>query len=145
MLWFWSALGGAVLWGISYAAGEYTLKNGLSATAQLALFGIVLTPFYMLLALKNGSLQTGIQVLRTNPKVLGYFALIAVCYAIANILVYWSIQQKNATVASLIEVSYPLFVALFSYVLFREAQLTTGAMIGGALIIAGVFTIYKIG
>lgn len=142
MLWFWSALAAAVLWGLSYSAGEYTLKNGLTASSQMALFGLVLTPIYVTLSWRNGSLRTGIETLRTNPKVLAYFIVIAICYGFANFLSYYAIQQKNATLASLIEISYPLFVALFAFSIFRESQLTMGAIIGGGLIFSGIAVMY---
>lgn len=142
MLWFWSALAAAVLWGFSYSAVEHTLKNGMTASGQMALFGLFLTPIYTLIAWQNGSLHSSVQVLRSNPKILMYCLLIAACYGCANFLAYWSIQQKNATLASLIEISYPLFVALFSFFIFREAQLTTGALIGGAMIFGGIVVMY---
>ena len=53
-------------------------------------------------------------------------------------LLYVSIGQKNATLASLIEISYPVFVALFAYVLFREVALDALTLLGAALVFAGV-------
>lgn len=144
MLWFWSALAAAVFWGLSYSMGEYNLKNGMSPSAQMAFFGILLTPIYTAIAYYNGSLQTSFQELRTNPKVLTCFLIIAGCYGFANFLCYFAIQQKNATVASLVEISYPLFVALFAYLIFRETQLTLGVVLGGVLILSGIGVMYAV-
>jgi drug/metabolite transporter (DMT)-like permease len=50
-------------------------------------------------------------------------------------------SAKNPTLASLIEISYPFFVVLFTWVFFRQCQLNLSTMIGGLLILAGVFVI----
>lgn len=39
---------------------------------------------------------------------------------IAELLIGFSIVAKNATLSGLIEISYPIFIALFSYILFRH-------------------------
>jgi len=145
MLWFWSALIAAVLWGLSYSLGEYTLKNGMTASSQMALFSLFMMPVYNLIAWRNGTLGTGFEALRSNPKVLVSFLVIAACYSVANFLSFYAIQQKNATVASLVEITYPLFVALFAFLLFREMQLTPGVMLGGGLILAGICVMYATG
>ena len=50
-------------------------------------------------------------------------------------------SAKNPTLASLIEISYPLFVVLFAWIFFREMQLNTITICGGLLVIAGVAVI----
>jgi drug/metabolite transporter (DMT)-like permease len=51
---------------------------------------------------------------------------------------FLSIASKNATLASLIEISYPVFVAVFAYLLFREIHVNPSVIIGGLLVFAGV-------
>jgi drug/metabolite transporter (DMT)-like permease len=58
-------------------------------------------------------------------------------------LIFFAIGAKNATVASLIEISYPLFVAFFAWLLFRESQLNWSVLIGGAMILGGVFVVWS--
>ena len=142
MLWFWAALAAAILWGVSYALSDYTLKNGVSGTAQLAICGFVLTPFYTLLAYHSGSLQTSIRALRGDNRLVFYFVMVAVCYACANMLTFWSIREKNATLSSMIEIAYPFFTAIFVWLIFGENQLTLNSTIGGALILSGIALIY---
>lgn len=60
----------------------------------------------------------------------------------AELCINFSIADKNATVASLVELSYPLFVALASYIIFRNSHLNTATIFGGLLIFAGVASIY---
>jgi drug/metabolite transporter (DMT)-like permease len=47
-------------------------------------------------------------------------------------------SAKNPTLVSLIEISYPLFVIIFTWILFREFQLTPSTLFGAVLILAGV-------
>ena len=58
-----------------------------------------------------------------------------------SVLLFLSISGKNATLASLIEISYPVFVALFAFVLFRDLHLNISAVLGGMLVFAGVAVI----
>jgi len=142
MLWFWAALAAAILWGVSYALSDYTLKQGISGTAQLAICGLFLTPFYGVVAWQSGSLQRSVELLRGDKKLLIFFIGVAVCYASANILTFWSIRAKNATLSSMIEIAYPFFTALFVWLIFGENQLTTNSVIGGLLIFSGIAFIY---
>ena len=61
---------------------------------------------------------------------------------LAELFIALSIVSKNATIAGMIEISYPLFIALFAYLIFRESELNWGIAAGGALIMAGVLTVY---
>jgi drug/metabolite transporter (DMT)-like permease len=53
-----------------------------------------------------------------------------------------AIGRKNATLAALVEISYPFFVALFARFLFRETHLDSASLLGGLLIASGVFTLF---
>jgi len=48
-----------------------------------------------------------------------------------------AINQKNATLASLLEISYPLFIILFTAIFFRQIHLDLIGMTGAALIFIG--------
>lgn len=54
------------------------------------------------------------------------------------LLIYLTIGEKNATVASLIEMSYPLFVAFFAWLFFCEIQFNRLTVAGEVLILSGV-------
>jgi len=48
-----------------------------------------------------------------------------------------AIHQKNATLASLLEISYPLFIILFTALFFRQIHLDGIGLIGAVLILLG--------
>lgn len=73
-----------------------------------------------------------------DRNVLGFTAASVVVFTAANTAIFLSIAAKNATVAGLVEISYPVFIALFAWLVLRETQLTAGVAAGAALIFAGV-------
>ncbi|MDB5477791.1 MAG: hypothetical protein JWM96_286 [Alphaproteobacteria bacterium] len=142
MLWFWTSLLAAAMWGLNYAAAEHGLKSGISGWAQMAFISWVTMPIFTFIAYKNGSIATSVNLMKENHKLLGWVALVVVCYIFGNIFIYSAIKGKNATSASLIEISYPLFIAFFAWAIFRHNQLSMDAVIGGAFILFGIGFMY---
>lgn len=142
MLWFWASLLAAVLWGFSYASTDPLLKSGISSFTLMAFYTWVAAPLFTLLAWQDKSLGHGIALVKGNPKIIFWILGMVTCYFFGNALIYWAIKQKNATSVSLIEISYPLFVALFSWIVFGQNHLTLSTLAGGALILSGVTVIY---
>ena len=64
-------------------------------------------------------------------------AAIGLTSLLASALLFMSIESKNATLASLIEITYPVFVALFSFILFKHTHINPSVMLGGILVITG--------
>jgi len=142
MLWFWAALLAAVLWGFSYAAVGNILKSGLSSFTLMAFYTWVAAPLFTFIAWRQGTLVKGISIVKANTNLLFWIIIMVACYFFGNALVYWAIKQKNATAVSLIEITYPLFVALFSWGIFGQNHLTPSTLAGGVLIFAGVTVMY---
>ncbi len=59
---------------------------------------------------------------------------------VADILIMWSIYLLGGTEAGLIEVSYPLWTAIFSYLWYKKSLPTT-SILGGILIMLGIYLI----
>jgi drug/metabolite transporter (DMT)-like permease len=73
-----------------------------------------------------------------NWLVLGSVAV----YVGANIFILLATKSKNATMAAMVEITYPLFTALFAWLLFKEVQVNAGTAAGAFLILSGVCCIY---
>jgi drug/metabolite transporter (DMT)-like permease len=130
-----TALAAAIMWGIHYPLVGSALKkiSPLSVLLLTSIPAFVLLPFFM------RTLRSDYGVLKAmewGPR-LTILAL-AVTSLLGTLLLYFSIDKKNATLASLIEISYPVFVALFSYVLFRQMHVNASVMLGALLVFAGV-------
>jgi drug/metabolite transporter (DMT)-like permease len=124
-----------MVWGLHYPLVGYALKK-VSPAAVLLLTAL---PVVLLAPLFLRTLRTDWQVLRALPWDARLIVLAVMVTSVAgSLLLYVSITGKNATLASLIEITYPVFVALFSYLLFRQMALTPGVVVGALLIFSGV-------
>ncbi len=133
--WYVAAIGAALVWGVHYPLVDHALKK-LSLVSVLLLTALPIVAlglfFHRTLAADYAVWTT----LDTGPK-LRVLAL-ALTSLLGSVLLFLSIAGKNATLASLIEISYPVFVALFAWLLFREVHVNASVLVGGLLVFAGV-------
>jgi drug/metabolite transporter (DMT)-like permease len=141
-LWFFSALAAAALWGVSYAIMGRLFELEIPVTLWLLLYSGLSFPLYLALMLRGGNLSRTGQFLGMHPQIWLYMALSILSGMAANFLIAFSISQKNATVSSLIEISYPFFTLMFAWILFREAHLNWATASGALLIFFGIGIIY---
>jgi drug/metabolite transporter (DMT)-like permease len=143
MIWFVYAMGAAVIWGINYAVAGRLLERGMSPQTLFLIdmiFGAVGMAALLSLTGKWSATFAELQLPRSELLWL----LVAVLTAMAAaLLIFMSIQAKNATVASLIEVTYPFFTAFFAWLLFRQNTLNAATILGGLLILIGVVIIAR--
>ena len=121
-------------WGVHYPLVGFALQ-------RLSLFGVLLIsiiPMLLLVPFFAGQLGDDVRTFRGLPmteqwmiSVLGFTSLAGAVF------VFLAIGSKNATLASLIEITYPVFVALFSYLMFRHVHINASVVLGGLLVIAG--------
>ena len=142
-MWIVFALFASLFWGLNYVLAERIFSYKIS---PLTLVGIEMfiggAAFLAISAFHRlGSELTAISADRTLVLLL-IAALIST--VTGNLLIATSIQSKNATLAGLIEISYPLFIAAFSYLLFGINYISIGVACGGALIFGGVVVIYLV-
>ncbi|MEO6054603.1 MAG: EamA family transporter [Chthoniobacterales bacterium] len=142
-MWIFFALAAAIIWGINYAASGRVLSRGMSPSTLFfidTLFALLLVSGTLIFQGKTGRIITEVKMLGGDI----FWLVTAMCCATAAaLLILMAIEGKNATVASLIEVSYPLFVAVFAWLFFRELQLSWQTAIGGMLILLGVFVVWR--
>ncbi len=141
-MWFVYAMSAAVIWGISYAASGRAIERGVSPLVFFTLYAVVgaLMGFSALAA--SGKLATFPAEIRGIGRDWVWLVIAVITSGLGALLIYMAIGEKNATVASLIEISYPLFVAFFAWLFFRETQFNAATVLGAALIISGVGVVY---
>ena len=140
--WLVFSLIAAVLWGFSYAVSEKVLQSGISASLLSAIVGCVTLPLYFTIAALRHDIRPGLAVFAEKPGILVMAVLMAVGIAVGNYLILHSIILKNATYATLIEITYPLFTCLFAWLLFRELQVNVYTAVGALLIFSGLGIIF---
>lgn len=141
-MWFVYAFSAAVIWGISYAASGRAIARGVPPLVFFTLYSAVALAMGLATLLVTGKVGTLSQIGRTISDDLGWLILAVTTSGIGALLIYLAIGEKNATVASLIEISYPLFVAFFAWLFFREIQFNRLTLVGAVLILSGVAVVF---
>jgi drug/metabolite transporter (DMT)-like permease len=133
--WYVAAIGAAVVWGLHYPLIDFALKR-LSLVSVLVLTALpilAVTPFF------HRTLAADYGAWRSLPagEQLTILSLMLTSLAGA-LLLFLSIAGKNATLAALLEISYPVFVVLFAWLLFREWHVNASVVFGALLVFSGV-------
>ena len=132
--WYLTALGAALVWGIHYPLVDFALK-------RVSVFSVLLLtvlPVLLLIPVFLRDLARDFDTVRALPgSEQALIAAIGLTSLLGAVLLYISIAGKNATLASLIEITYPVFVAVFAYVIFRHIHFNTSVVVGGLMVIAG--------
>lgn len=132
--WYVPAIAAAVVWGLHYPLIEHALKR-VSLTTVVLLTALPMALVALAFPARLADDWRVLAALSIGERLL--IGAIAFTSLAGTVLLYLAVRGRNATLASLIEISYPAFVALFAWVLFREWQLNTGVLIGAALVFAG--------
>ena len=141
-MWIVYAFAAAIIWGISYAASGRVIERGVTPLVFFFLYTFFgATAAFVTIALmgKAGTLLAEIRILGEDWV---WLVVAVVTSAAAGLLIYIAIGEKNATIASLIEISYPFFVAVFAWLFFREIQFNWLTVLGGVLILGGVGVVF---
>jgi drug/metabolite transporter (DMT)-like permease len=64
---------------------------------------------------------------------------------LAGFLILFAMTKTNPVNAAVIETSYPLFIALASFILFGSTFLNFGNLVGGLIIAIGIIIVLKWG
>ena len=133
--WYIAAIGAAVLWGVHYPLVDHALRR----VSLLSVLLLTALPIVIVSLFAARDIVADLVALRAMrwPEQLAIFAIMLTSLG-ATVLLYLSISGKNATLASLIEISYPVFVALFAYLLFRQIQFNASVVLGASFVFLGV-------
>ncbi len=132
--WYIAALGAAVTWGIYYPLVDMALKRiSLYSVILLSMIPVLLVmPFFM------KTVSTDIETVKTLPVSEQWTIMgLGLIGLFGEVMVYLAIRGKNATLASLIEMTYPLFVVLFAYIFYKQMHVTASVFVGGVMILVG--------
>lgn len=132
--WYVAALGAAVLWGIHYPLIDFAMKR-ISVYSVLL---ISVIPIVLVAPLFYNALSSDVQTFRGLPLNEQLMILvISITSTLGAMFVYLAIDSKNATLASLIEITYPVFVVFFAWLFFRQLHVNASVIAGGMMIIIG--------
>lgn len=139
-MWIIFAISASLFWGLSYVLNEEIYKK-ISIFSSIGIMSFVVFILCISIAYFTGSLKTDLITISSSKRLIYYLTAGVFALMIAEVFIGFSIVAKNATIAGLIEISYPIFIALFSYILFKNT-ITPPTMFGAVVIFFGVFIIY---
>lgn len=140
-MWFAYAIAASAVWGLEYALLERLFQDRLTPLFLLTLQMAAGTMICGVTMVLSGELDENLVLLREDRASWSLMALSVSAFVAGNYLIAISIESGSAVTAGLVEISYPLFIALFSIALLGTGHLTLGTAVGGALILAGAFTL----
>ena len=133
----------SILWGMTYCLDERVLASlSVFKLYFLHCLGGVLVSAAILLA--QGHSPGSLILFDTTAASLPLVGLTLVTATAAALCILGSIQLLGADTSAVLEISYPLFVALFSVLLF-QGQLQFQVVIGGVFIFVGAAIIVLAG
>ncbi len=139
-MWILFALGASLFWGLTYVFNEQVYKK-ISVFTSLGIASLVIFIITIFISYFSGNLKPDILSIASSKQLLYYVIGGIIVLLIAELFIGFSITSKNATLAGLIEISYPIFIALFSYLLFKD-KITIPTVVGGMIVFFGIFIIY---
>lgn len=133
MWWTW-ALGSTIFWGLFYV-----LVSRLSPTlSPISLYWLPNITLLAILPFTYKQIATDYANLWSSGLDIKIAAAVAsIISIIASVMFYKSIGMHTATHASLIQITYPVFTAIFAFIFFSQNHFSWSVMVGGALIMIG--------
>lgn len=127
------AIVAAVLWGASYTLASKVLSG------TTPLFYLVIASALRLLwfSLLFATTRTEWSAASLNAKALPLICAETLFSAAATFCIMTAITKIGAGRASLLEITYPVFVILFSRIFFGQ-QVSSVTVLGGLVVLAGV-------
>jgi drug/metabolite transporter (DMT)-like permease len=130
----------SLAWGLQYVLLERLLIK-VPSTVFFALTSTAAFVFRWLIVLLQKTSLNMKQYFR-DSHTMRLMLIVVTLFVLGNVVMVFAIKGKNATVASLIEISYPLFVVLFGYLIYRNTHLNTGTIIWWLLVLWGIIMVY---
>ena len=136
MKWYHFSLMSAVGWGLFYPLAGILLKK---YSIPFLLFTLHLSSVlcFGILYFENFKGEFSKASLFVGQDALIFCILIFFTLSV-NYVGYQGIAMKNATLAALLEVSYPLFSGLFAFFILKEAHMNLWSLLGSLFILGGV-------
>jgi len=137
--WTYSILA-SILWGLHFNL-LVKVSNVLPRDiyTPLTLFFVTANSIWFILLLAHKQVFDNIMTLWHAGTEIRWslLILIATTVAAATLLTIAMQLSNNATLASLLDITYPIFVALVAWLLFKEGHFDWTMLVGGALIFSG--------
>lgn len=139
-MWAWLAVATAVLWGVTYTCSSYITKH-IDVKTSLAIQCLLQTIIALIWVSLDGCLIKDLVKGNFLP-IWPVFLLATISSFVACYCSIASVKYGGAEFASMIEISYPIFVIIFASLAKGRIDVSWNTIIGGIIIAIGtVFVI----
>lgn len=124
----------AILWGLNYLFAEKVLEQVNPATFWLTsgLVQLVIAVFVVAFGSESFDVRPLVQ-----PKFFWLFVATILAGVAAEFCTVYAVAGNGAAYAAFGELSYPLFIVLFGYLIYGQTGLTLVQMLGGTAVVVG--------
>jgi len=138
-MWVLYSIAASLFWGLTYVFNEQVYKK-ISVLSSIGIAFLCVSILTLTISYFSGNLKPDLAAISSSRELFWYVLGGTVVLLIAELFIGFSITSKNATLAGLIEISYPIFIALFTY-LFYKTTVSWQTFVGGLCIFVGIFII----
>lgn len=140
MSWVALSVTAAALWGLNYVLEQRAMASlsPQQLLLMIASFSVVALTCY---CAYSGELTS----IPAKAREIPFWALggVMIISLAANFSILKSIQLANASLAAIIEISYPFFTVLFAWLLLGQNNLSWSFALGGGLIMLGTYIVAR--
>lgn len=134
MAWWGWAILASIGWGVHYTL----IGRALTVISPITLFWLPVIPLTIFLPFYYNILISDAKSLYYSTIDVQLSSGLAMFTSIAaSIALYRAISGSNASLASLIEITYPVFIIIFAAIIFNENYLSWSTALGGFFILLG--------
>lgn len=140
MPWWVFSLLAAIVWGVHFNMVARIMKAlPKDIFTPITLFMVTAVPIFILLPLGYKKIFANVDQMWNSGAELriSLIVLIFTTIVAANLLYIAMQLSTNPTIAALLDITYPLFIALVAWLLYRDNHLDWSVLLGGGLILAG--------
>lgn len=137
-MWLAYAVLAAAIWGLDYLLLERLFRGRVSPMFLLSIQMAVGALVTGAIGLLSGDFRLNLAALATNPAIWAVVLLSILTFVLGNYLIALSIREGSAIAAGFVEISYPLFIVLFSVLIFGIGQFNVMTVVGGGVVMLGV-------
>lgn len=129
----------ATLYGLNYAILGVALKS--MSISTFLFYNLIVSSIITVAVIYFDRANLRTDLWQTEPRTLSLMACGMVAAWGAWMITTLVIKNVNPTYAAIGEIAYPVFVPIYSWLLFRDKQWDVSTVIGGVLIFAGLAVI----
>ena len=142
--WWVFSIIAAVLWGLHFnLVVKVSTVLPKDIYTPLTIFAITSFSILVLMPFFHHKIAANLVTLwhSGNDIRISVVVLIFTAFIAANLLYIAMQLSPNATIASLLDITYPLFIAIIAWILYRENHIDWAVLAGGSLIFSGAMLI----